>query len=614
MRMPAIFISTGLVALATGLSLVAPVADMASAQSTASATQTGDQEAANARLLALFAKSDEDKLANSPLEAMFRGDMRYADQFGDYISDGFYEQQRNTVAAELAELRSIDRSLLTPINALAAEVFQLTLERSMEELAPDMLALRVVRPIDHFTGLHTFYPTFSSGKSAAPFKTVTDYENALKRHDGYILFMDRAQGRFREGIKSGVVDTKLTIGIVIQQLDTQLATPIDESPYMAPTLEFPAEFTDADKARFTAEYRAKTEAIYAANKKMRDFLETEYLPIARATVGLSSMKGGETYYNFLIKSQTTLPMTADEIHNLGLSEVARIKGDMEWVMLSAKFEGTLPEFFQFIRTDPQFHPISREALTEAYYRVGKDVDARVGALFNTLPKSKLEIKPYEPFREQFQAGGSYEPGTPDGNRPGTFWFNAYDLPSRSTTGITTLYLHEGAPGHHFQISLAQENEALPNFMRFGGNTAYVEGWALYAETLGFEMGLYNNNPYQHYGQLDDEMLRAMRLVVDTGLHAKGWTREQAIQFMLDNSAMGKTDATAEVERYIAMPGQALAYKIGALTIQRLRKKAEGELGKAFDIREFHGQILDTGALPLPVLEAKIDRWIASKKG
>ena len=212
-----------------------------------------------------------------------------------------------------------------------------------------------------------------------------------------------------------------------------------------------------------------------------------------------------------------------------------------------------------------------------------------------------------------EAGGSYQQGAPDGSRPGIFYFNAYDLPSRTTPGEVTLFLHEGAPGHHFQISLAQENTALPAFMRFGGNTAYVEGWALYAETLGYEMGFYKD-PYSRMGTLDDEMLRAMRLVVDTGIHAKGWTRDQAIEYMLANSAMGRTDATAEVERYIAIPSQALAYKVGALTIQRLRKQAETELGAKFDIKAFHDQVLSTGALPLPVLEAKIARWIAAVKG
>ena len=244
--------------------------------------------------------------------------------------------------------------------------------------------------------------------------------------------------------------------------------------------------------------------------------------------------------------------------------------------------------------------------------IGADVDARVAALFSNRPKAPLEIRPYEPFREKYEAGGSYQSGTADGSRPGVFWFNAYDLASRSVPGMTTLCLHEGAPGHHFQISLAQENEALPSFMRYGGNTAYVEGWALYAESLGSELGLYDD-PYQLFGHLDDEMLRAMRLVVDTGLHAKGWSRDKAIRYMLDNSSMGRADATAEVERYIAMPGQALAYKMGELKIRELRKKATETLGSKFDLREFHDVVLGQGAVPLDILEAQVNRWIKAKQ-
>ena len=285
---------------------------------------------------------------------------------------------------------------------------------------------------------------------------------------------------------------------------------------------------------------------------------------------------------------------------------------METIKNEVRFKGTLSEFFEHLRSDPKFKMSSRDALTQGYYDIGKKVDARISTQFKYLPKAPLEIKPYEEFREKYEAGGSYQQGTPDGSRPGTFYFNAYDLPSRTTPGMTTLYLHEGAPGHHFQISIAQENEKLPAFMRFGGNTAYVEGWALYSETLGYDMGLFKD-PYQRFGTLSDEMLRAMRLVVDTGIHSKGWTREQAIDYMLANSDMGKTDATAEVERYIAIPSQALAYKIGALTIQRLKDKAKKELGKKFDVREFHNQVLNTGALPLTVLEKKIDAWIAASK-
>jgi uncharacterized protein (DUF885 family) len=349
-----------------------------------------------------------------------------------------------------------------------------------------------------------------------------------------------------------------------------------------------------------------------ANTRLRDFLRDEYLAQAREGVGLSYMKGGDKLYQYMVEQTTTLPLKAADIHNTGLKEVARIKKGMEAIKKQVKFKGTLADFFEHLRTDPKFKPKSREALTQGYYDLGKKVDAVISSQFKYLPKAPLEIKPYEEFREKYEAGGSYQNGTPDGTRPGTFYFNAYDLPSRTTPGMTTLYLHEGAPGHHFQISIAQENEALPAFMRFGGNTAYVEGWALYSETLGYDMGLFKD-PYQRFGTLSDEMLRAMRLVVDTGLHSKGWTRDQAIQYMLANSDMGKTDATAEVERYIAIPSQALAYKIGAMTIQRLKAKAKTQLGKKFDVREFHNQVLNTGALPLAVLEKKIDDWIALQK-
>ena len=313
-----------------------------------------------------------------------------------------------------------------------------------------------------------------------------------------------------------------------------------------------------------------------------------------------------------VESTTTLQLKPDYLHKLGLSEVKRILGEMEKVRAEVGFKGDLHQFFEYIRTDPQFKRQSRAELTQRYYDIGKQVDARVGEYFKVLPKAPLQIRPYDEFREKFEAGGSYEQGTPDGSRPGTFYFNAYDLPSRTTPGEVTLFLHEGKPGHHFQISLAQENEALPAFMRFGGNTAYVEGWALYAETLGYPMGFYHD-PWSRMGTLDDEMLRAMRLVVDTGIHWKGWSRDQAIAYMLANSSMGKTDATAEVERYIAIPSQALAYKVGALTIQRLRAKAEKALGPKFDVREFHNQVLGTGALPLSVLESKIDAWIKASK-
>lgn len=590
---------------------MAPLTSVAAQAQTPSATTPVATE--SQRLTALFAADDEASLKRNPLNAMFRGDMRYADQFGDFITDEYFANERRAAEANLEALKAIDRAKLNDTDKIAYDVFRQNQLDALKGLSKEIMDLTVVRPLNHFFGFHTFYPTFASGQGAAPFKTVQDYDNNLKRHKEFIVLMDRSIGRFREGMASGVFETKMTINNVIDQLNTQLAQKTEESPYYGPVLKFPENFSDADKARLTKEYRDIIEnGLYPANARLRDFLRDSYLPLAREQVGLSAMKGGEGLYQYLIEQTTTLPLKADDIHNLGLSEVSRIKGGMEAIKTEVGFKGTLPEFFEHLRTDPKFKMSSREALTQGYYDIGKKVDGLISQQFKYLPKAPLEIKPYEEFREKYEAGGSYQQGTPDGSRPGTFYFNAYDLPSRTTPGMTTLYLHEGAPGHHFQISIAQENVKLPAFMRFGGNTAYVEGWALYSETLGYDMGLFKD-PYQRFGTLSDEMLRAMRLVVDTGIHSKGWTRQQAIDYMLANSDMGKTDATAEVERYIAIPSQALAYKIGALTIMRLKDKAKKELGAKFDVREFHNQVLNTGALPLAVLEKKIDSWIAASK-
>jgi hypothetical protein len=581
------------------------------AQAQTAPTETATTE--SQRLAALFAADDEASLQRNPLNAMFRGDMRYADRFGDFISDAYFANERKAAEANLEAMNSIDRTKLNATDKIAYDVFKQNQTDALKGLSKEIMDLTVVRPLNHFFGFHTFYPTFASGQGAAPFKTVQDYDNNLKRHKEFIILMDRSIDRFRQGMATGVFETKMTITNVVDQLNTQLAQKTEESPYYGPVLKFPEGFSDADKARLTAEYRDIIEnGLYPANARLRDFLRDSYLPLAREQVGLSAMKGGEGLYQYMIEQTTTLPLKADEVHNLGLSEVARITSGMEAIRKEVGFKGTLPEFFEHLRSDPKFKLASRDALTQGYYDIGKIVDGKISTQFKYLPKAPLEIKPYEEFREKYEAGGSSQSGTPDGSRPGTFYFNAYDLPSRTTPGMTTLYLHEGAPGHHFQISIAQENEKLPAFMRFGGNTAYVEGWALYSETLGYEMGLFKD-PYQRFGTLSDEMLRAMRLVVDTGLHSKGWTREQAIDYMLANSDMGKTDATAEVERYIAIPTQALAYKIGALTIMRLKDKAKTQLGKKFDVREFHNQVLNTGALPLTVLEKKIDDWISASK-
>ena len=572
-----------------------------------------NDESPSARLRRLFHESDEANLRRNPLSAIFRGDMRYADRLGDFFTDEYTAAEKAAAEHDLAGLRAIPRDSLNQTDRLAYDVFQYSRESDLRDLQPDLLALTEVRPINHFSGFHTFYPVFASGRSAAPFATVRDYDNNLSRHRQFIVVLDRAIGRFRQGLASGVVDTKLTVRNVIEQLDTQLRDAPEASPYYAPILAFPAAVPEPERVRLRRDYRAIiADGIFPTYRRLRTFLQNEYLPRARDGVGLIHMQGGDRLYARLIESNTTLPMTADEVHNLGLREVARIRGEMDEIRRRTNFDGDLAAFFNFIRTDRRFEPQSREWLRENYYAIGRRVDARIREYFSTIPRTPLEIREVEAFRERNEAGGSYQDGSPDGTRPGIFYYNAYDLPSRRTSGMETLYLHEGSPGHHFQIMLAAENEQLPAFMRFGGNTAFVEGWALYAETLWDELGM-ETDPYQRFGGLNDEMLRAMRLVVDSGIHAKGWTREQAIRYMLDNSGMSETEVVAEVERYIAIPGQALAYKVGQLTILRLRAEAEQALGPRFDLKGFHAQVLMTGSLPMPVLERKIRDWIASRR-
>ncbi len=570
-------------------------------------------ETPSAKLTQLFIASDEASLKRNPLYGLFRGDTRYADQFGDYISDAYLAGEKAAAQDDLKALAAIDRSALSPDEQISYDVFRWQRETDLKGYDPAILRATVLRPIDHFNGLHQFVPDIFSGQSVAQFKTVKDYEDNLKRLDGFAVALDAVLVRMKEGVAAGVVQPRLVSERVLSQLDRHVTGGVEAMPLMMPVKSFPDTISAADQARLRAAYTAKVQGeILPRYKVLRDYTRDVYLPASRGNdrPGLVSMPGGPELYRHLVATQTTTRMTPDEIHNLGLSEVARIQGEMRKVMKEVGFSGDLKAFFEHIKTAPEFKPESREALTQGYYAIGKRVDAMLPKLFRTIPKTALEIRPYPPFLEKDSAGGSYQPGTPDGSRPGIFYFNAYDLPSRTTPGMETLYLHEGAPGHHFQIALAIENSKLPSFQRFGGNTAFAEGWGLYAESLGKELGMFTD-PYQYYGRLDDEMLRAMRLVVDTGLHSKGWSRQQAIDYMTANSSQGDTDVVNEVDRYVAMPGQALAYKVGDIRIQQARKRAEKALGKDFDIRGFHEQVLMSGALPLEVLDAKIDRWIAA---
>jgi uncharacterized protein (DUF885 family) len=572
------------------------------------------QQSAHDRLFELFKESDEASLKRNPLNALFRGDLRYADRLGDLFSDAHYQGEKAAAEHDLGALHAIPRGELNASDQLAYDVFEYQTKDTLRSLQPDFLTISEALPMNHFYGIHTEYPTIASGQGGAPYKTVADYENSLKRNRDFAANVDEAIRQWRKGEAEGVVDTKLTVRNMLEQLDNQLKLTPEETPYWGPIKAFPAAIGPADRARLTQEYRDSiASVIHPALQRMRDFLGNEYLGHAREGVGEKYLKGGDALYAYQVQSTTTTTMTPEQIHQLGLSEVARITKEFEKVKAQMAFKGTLQQFFDYMRTSPKFQPKSKEELERGFASVKAKVEAKVPQFFSLVPKTGLVIRPYPPYREKFEAGGSYENGTPDGSRPGTFYYNAYDLPSRSICEETTLFMHEGEPGHHFQISLAQENASLPAFMRFGGNTAYVEGWALYSESLGYPMNMYGD-PCQRFGNLNDEMLRAMRLVVDTGLHAKGWTRDQAIDYMLTHSGEAKTDATAEVERYIAIPSQATAYKIGQLTITRLREKAKAALGPKFDIREFHAQVLDSGALPMAILEQKIDRWIGAKKG
>jgi uncharacterized protein (DUF885 family) len=565
------------------------------------------------RLIRIFTEDSARNDQLDPLAALYRSKKADAAALSQVFSDVADRRQLASARQALRALSRIDRARLTPQNQISYDVFRGSKQQQSDWLQPDIRALTSVRPLTHFGGLHVEFPTLMASGGVLPYTTEGDYHAALALDTAFATVLDNAVTRFRQGMASDVVESKLTVRNMITQLDALLIQPTEQSPFYSPVLQFPAGVPVATQQPLRGAFaRVIRDRLQPAYHRLRTFLADEYLPRARAVPGLSTMRGGSGLYRRLIERETTLRLDPEAVHQLGLGEVARIQREMDVVRRELGSRGSLREFFDAIRIDPGFHPKSRAELAQGYAGVARAVDGQVPRFFSRVPKTRLLIEPYPAYRERFEAGGSYNQGAPDGSRPGVFYYNTYDLPSRFISGITTLYLHEGSPGHHFQISLAQEDKSLPEFQRFGGNNAFVEGWALYAETLGYDMGLYKD-PKQHWGTLDDEMLRAMRLVVDTGLHAKGWSREQAIDYMLANSGMGRTDATAEVERYIANPAQALSYKIGALTIQRLRKKAEVALGSRFDIRAFHEQVLDSGALPLPVLEAKIDGWIAAVK-
>jgi len=384
------------------------------------------------------------------------------------------------------------------------------------------------------------------------------------------------------------------------------------SVFYEPIENFPEDMPNDVRGQLAEDFaRAYADQLRPAYRKLHDFIREDYLPRTRTSVGLSELPRGEDWYATLVRHTTTTDLTPVEIHEIGLREVESIHGEMRQVMEEVEFDGELNEFFEYLKTEPRFYYDEPEQLIEGYRAMSDHVQSLAANLFETFPRSEFEVRAVEAFREASAADGSYQSGTPDGSRPGVFFANTYDVGSRPQWEMESLFLHEAIPGHHYQISLQRELEDLPSVRRFGGYTAFVEGWGLYAESLGKELGLYTD-PYQYFGALNAELWRAIRLVVDTGLHSMGWTREDVLAYMFENSASGEASAVSEAERYIAIPSQALAYKIGELKIRELRTRAETELGDRFDVREFHTQVLMDGALPLSLLEAKIDAWIESR--
>ncbi len=562
------------------------------------------------KLNTLFEAYFEETLRLNPVLATSIGDPRYNDRFEVSISPEWRARAERLDRDYLERVKAIDPKLLSGQDLLSYEIFRAGRELDLEGYRyPSHLI-----PLNQFYSTPNFFAQLGSGGGLQPFETVKDYDDFLKRLDGFVAWTDQAIVNMREGIAKGYTLPRVLGERVLPQLQAHVVAKPEDSLYFGPVRDMPADFSAADRERLTAAYRAAIETkVVPSYRRLHDFMRDEYLPKSRTSVGLDALPDGKAWYEYNVRDVTTTDYTPAQIHEIGLSEVARIRGEMKGVMEKVGFKGTLDEFFVFLNTDPQFVHPSREALVQGYVDIKNRVNPELPRLFETLPKADYEVRAVEPFREKSAAGGSYQAASEDGSRPGIFYANAYDLKARPKWAMEALSLHEGNPGHHFQITLQREQKDLPKFRRFGGYTAYSEGWGLYAESLGSELGLYVD-PYQYFGMLEGELFRAIRLVVDTGLHSKGWTREQVLDYIEENSATSEARRVSETERYIAIPGQALAYKIGQLKILELRSRAQRELGDRFDLRKFHTVILADGPLPLDVLEAKVDRWIASQKG
>ena len=550
----------------------------------------------------------DDKNALDPLGATQSGQNQYNDQLQFEMTDNFRNSQAAFFDKYQSALNNIDQENLSKEEKNSYEIIKWEVEIGTDLLKQPTNLL----PVHQFWGTHLTMGQFAGGTSAQPFKTEKDYTNFLKRMDKYAVWIDSAMVYMKKGLDKGVVLPKsLTVKLIPQF--AEMATPnIEDNLFYSAIKLMPASFPDSIKEDLTAKYTATINTkLIPQYKKMADFLNKEYLPASRTTSGIGSLPFGKELYAAYVKQWTTTDMTPEAIHELGLKEVARLTAEMEKVKTQVGFKGTLLEFFEEVRNKKELKPFTKpEEVIANFQSIYTRIKPNVDKLFALQPKTKFEIRRTEAFREQ-TASAEYNQGTADGTRPGIFYVPIPDVANYNMYGDEDLFLHEAIPGHHFQISLQQENESLPDFRKFNWFGAYGEGWALYTESLGKELGLYQD-PYEYFGMLGNEMHRAVRLVVDTGLHSKGWTREQAIKYSLANEAESEASIIPEIERYMAIPGQALSYKIGQLKIMELRKKAETKMGTKFDIKKFHEKVLESGVMPLALLEKKINAWIENK--
>jgi uncharacterized protein (DUF885 family) len=594
-----------LVSLCIALAACGGAPQTADSAATAASTATVNSQQ---QLEEIYAQYWQAALERNPLRATFIGDPRYNDRLPNTLSPAYRDASKAFAALWLERARAIDPEALAPRARVSYDVFVGNLEDELAGYAfrDDLM------PLNQFRNMASTFAMLGAGTGAQPFRSVSDYDNWLARAGQIPALFDQAIANMRDGVAQGLTQPRVLIEKAIPQFDALIADDPEKTIFWKPIENLPADFAEADRTRLREAYRALiADTLMPAYRKLRAYAADEYLPATRDTVGIGALPNGEAWYAYLARQSTTTDLSPEQIHRIGLDEVARIHDEMRKVMTQTGFTDELKDYFTHLKADPANYFGSEQDMLDAYRGFRATIEPLLPALFDVRPKADFEIRPVEAFRAASAAGGSYQRPAQDGSRPGIFYANTFDLKARPRYALESLFLHEAEPGHHFQIALQQELTELPAFRRFGGETAFAEGWGLYAESLGKELGVYTD-PVMYFGALDAELWRAIRLVVDTGIHAKGWSRQQVLDYMYANSPVEATRAIAEAERFMAIPGQALAYKIGQIRIRALRTKAEAALGEHFDVRAFHREVLNDGTVPMKVLEAKIDRWIAAQ--